>query len=248
MCDVLIGILAVIATSWTLADDSTSKAEPEQFPQSAKLARDRRADAVLDTARAQLRQKDFAAAIVALQELLDGPNAFAAGGASVPSFVEEANRLLREMPAAGRESYERQHGAEANRLWLTSLTSGQLDPLREVVARFGATTAGWSALRDLAARHVDRGEWSLAASASMQLSRHPHSSVTRETGWIARWVLAESRQSNHERAARELWLRFRNLLEASPVPAGTTGKNLAEWLAKQLPSNATAYLRILNWR
>ena len=235
VCDVLIGILAVFATSWTLADDSTSKAESEQFPQSAKLARDRRADAVLETARAQLRQKDFAAAIVALQELLDGPNAFAAGGASVPSFVEEANRLLREMPAAGREAYERQHGAEANRLWQTALTSGQIDPLREVVARFEATTAGWSALRDMAARHVDRGEWSLAASASMQLSRYPHSNATRETGWIARWVLAESRQSNHERAARELWLRFRNMLEASPVPAGATGKNLAAWLELQLP-------------
>ena len=235
VCDVLIGILALIATSWTLADDSLTKGEPEQFPQSAKLARDRRADAVLETARAQLRQKDFAAAIVALQELLDGPNAFAAGGASVPSFFEEANRLLREMPAAGRDAYERQHGAEANRLWQTALTSGQLDALREVVTRFRATTAGWSALRDLAARHVDRGEWSLAVSVSMQLSRHPHSHTTRETGWIARWVLAESRQPNHERAARELWLRFRNMLEASPVPAGAKGKNLAEWLELQLP-------------
>ena len=235
VCDVLIGILALVATSWTLADDSTSKTEPEQLPQSAKLARDRRADAVLDTARAQLRQKDFAAATVALQELLDGPNAFAGGGASVPSFVEEANRLLREMPAAGRETYERSHGTEANRLWQAALQNGRLDALREVVARFGATTAGWSALRDLAARHVDRGEWSLAASASMQLSRHSHSNTTRETGWIVRWVLAESRQSNHERAARELWLRFRSLLEASPVPAGATGKNLAEWLEMQLP-------------
>ena len=183
--EVLIWILAVAASSQTFADDTPTKGEPEQFPQSAKLARDRRADAVLETARAQLRQKDFAAAIVALQELLDGPNAFAAGGASVPSFVEEANRLLREMPAGGRQAYERSHGTEANRLWQAALQNGRLDALREVVTRFGATTAGWSALRDLAARHVDRGEWSLAASASTKLSRHPHSNVTRETGWLA---------------------------------------------------------------
>ncbi len=233
--DLLAWMFAVIAPSLTFADDSPTRAEPEQFPQSAKLARDRRADAVLETARAQLRQKDFAAAIVALQELLDGPNAFAGGGASVPSFVEEANRLLREMPAAGREAYERSHGTEANRLWQAALQSGRLDALRAVVSRFGATTAGWSALRDLAARHVDRGEWSLAASTSMQLSWHPHSNVNRESSWIARWVLAESRRPNHDRTAREIWLRFRNLLEASPVPAGATGKNLAEWLERQLP-------------
>ena len=229
-------ILAMVATSLTFADDPPTKSEPEQFPQSAKLARDRRADTVLETARAQLRQKDFAAAIVALQELLDGPNAFAAGGASVPSFVEEANRLLREMPVAGREAYERSHGTEANRLWQAALKSGRLGALREVIARFGATTAGWSALRDLAARHVDRGEWSLATAASSKLARHPHSNVTRETGWLARWVLAESRLPNRERAARELWQRTQKMLESSPVPNGATGKNLAEWLEKQLPA------------
>lgn len=248
VCDVLTWILAVFATSLTFADDSPTKGEPEQFPQSAKLARDRRADAVLETARAQLRQKDFAAAIVALQELLDGPNAFAGGAASVPSFVEEANRLLREMPVAGREAYERLHGVEANRLWQTAVQDGRLDALREVAARFGATTAGWSALRDLAARHVDRGEWSLAASASSKLSQHPYSTVTRETGWIARWVLAESRLPTHEHAARELWQQSRKRLESSPVPAGATGKNLAEWLEKQLPSVSGERPASEDWR
>lgn len=241
-------ILAVVAASWTFADDSPTKLEPELFPQSAKLARDRRADAVLETARVQLRQKDFAAAIVALQELLDGPNAFAAGGASVPSFVEEANRLLREMPAPGREAYERSHGAEANRLWQEALKSGRLDALRDVIARFGATTAGWSALRDLAARHVDRGEWSLAALASSKLARHPHSSVTAETGWITRWVLSESRLPNRERAARDLWQQFRNTLESSPVPASATDKNLAEWLKKLLPSDSSEPPASNDWR
>lgn len=248
LCDVLAWFFVIVATSLTLADDAPTKSEPEQFPQSAKLARDRRADSVLETARAQLRQKDFAAAIVALQELLDGPNAFAAGGASVPSFVEEANRLLHEMPTSGREAYERAHGAEAHRLWQAALRSGRLDALREVVTRFGATTAGWSALRDLAARHVDRGEWSLAATASTKLSRHPHSNVTPEIGWLARWVLAEARLPNRERAARELLQRSRKRLEGAPVPDGATGKNLAEWLEKQLPSVSSESPAADDWR
>lgn len=248
VCHLLTWIFAVAAMSLTFADDSTSKTEPEQFPQSAKLARDRRADAVLETARTQLRQKDFASAIVALQELLDGPNAFAGGGASVPSFIEEADRLLREMPAAGRDAYERAHGAEANRQWQAASQSGRLDALQEVVTRFGTTTAGWSALRDLAARHVDRGEWSLAASASAKLSRHPHSKVTQETGWLARWVLAESRLPNRDHAARELWQRSRKFLEQAPVPAGATGKDLAEWLERQLPSVSDDRPRPDDWR
>lgn len=241
-------ILAVIAMSQSLADDGPTKGEPEQFPQSAKLARDRRADAVLDTAHAQLRQKDYPAAMVALQELLDGPNAFAGGGASVPSFIEEANRLLREMPPAGRDTYERLHGAEANRLWQEALRSGRPDGLREVVGRFGVTTAGWSALRDLAARHLDRGEWSLAAAASEKLSRHPHSRVTNETGWIVRWVLVEARQPDRGRDARELLARFRSSLERSPAPVGTTDKNLAAWLERQLPTASTEPSPPEDWR
>lgn len=246
--DVLAWILAVMATSFTYAADAPLKGESEQFPQSAKLARDRRADAVLETARAQLRQKDYPAAIVALQELLDGPNAFAGGGASVPSFVEEANRLLREMPASGRDAYERLHGAEANRLWQTALQTGRLEMLREVVARFGATTAGWSALRDLAARHVDRGEWSLAAAASSKLAQHPHSNVTPETGWIARWVLAEARLPTRDRDARELLTRFRSSLDRSPAPSGAADTNLAAWLEKQLPAASSEPPPLADWR
>lgn len=231
--DVLMWMLVVVASSPVLAEDPPPKGEPEQFPQSAKLARDRRGDVVLETARAQLRQQDFASAIVGLQELLDGPNAFLGGGASVPSFVEEANRLLREMPPVAREAYERLHGAEANRLWLAALQSGRPEALREVIVRFGATTAGWRAMRDLAARHVDRGEWRLASAASMKLARHPHLNVTSETSWIARWVLAESRLPDRDRAAHELLQRYRKALEKSPVPVGASGNNLAEWLEKQ---------------
>ena len=246
----LVGIVIVVASSLLLADDVPPKGSPEQFPQSAKLARDRRADAVLETARAQLRQKDFAAAIVALQELLDGPNAFTGNGASLSSFVEEANRLLREMPVEGRAAYERLHGAEANRLWQAALQSGRADGLREVVARFGETVGGWSALRDLAARHLDRGEWSLAAAASAKLSRHPHSRVTQETGWIARWVLAESRSPHRSREARDCLQRSRKLLEGSIAPVGSTSTNLADWLERQLPAASNPPARKLDedWR
>ncbi len=233
------GILILLtASSASFAQEGASKSEHEPFPQSAKLARDRRAELVLETARAQLRQQDYASAMVALQELLDGPNAFARGDVTVPSLVEEANRLLREMPAAARAAYERQHGAEANRLLQEARQNHRAEALREVVARFGATQAGWMALRDLAARSLDRGEWRLVSAASAALARHPQAVVSADTGWIVGWILAESRAATDGQTARELWLRYRKLLERSPAPAASASKNLAEWLEKQLPSTS----------
>lgn len=219
-----------------VAQDAALRVEP--FPQSAKLARDRRAEAVLETARAQLRQQDYPAAIVALQELLDGANAFVGGGATVPSFVEEANRLLREMPPVGRDAYERLHGASAMQLWQEARQTGRVDRLREVVARFGATRAGWNALRDLAARHADRGEWRLAAAASLSLARHPLSTTSRDTDWLARWVLAEARAAGLRSRARDLLREWRKPLEATPAPPGSGEKTLAAWLEKQVPTTS----------
>ncbi len=232
----------------SFAQEAASKSEHEPYPQSAKLARDRRAELVLETARVQLRQKDYAAALVALQELLDGPNAFAKGDTSSPSFVEEANRLLREMPAAARDAYERLNRAEANRLLEDARQNGRAEALRELVGRFGATTAGWFALRDLAARHSDHGEWRMAAAASQALARHSHSAVSRETSWIVRWVLAEARVSTTKNSARELLQTHRKLLEASPGPTGALDKNLAEWLVRQLSSASAVVLPADDWQ
>lgn len=236
-----LGIVIVLSAGFaSLAQDGSPKSEPEPFPQSAKLARDRRAEAVLETARAQIRQKDYASAMVALQELLDGPNAFTRGDATVPSLVEEANRLLREMPASARDAYERLNGAEASRLWQEARQSDRPDALREVVLRFGMTKAGWSAMRDLAARSLDRGEWRLAAVTSLALARHPLSAATKETDWIAGWVLAESRAAPDGQAAHELFERYRTVLEKAPAPITSADKSMAEWLRKQLPKSSAA--------
>ncbi|MFM9965215.1 MAG: PQQ-binding-like beta-propeller repeat protein [Planctomycetaceae bacterium] len=231
----LVMLIVLSAGSVSFAQEAASKAEYEAFPRTAKLARDRRAELVLETARTQLRQRDYTSAMVALQELLDGPNAFARGEASVPSLVEEANRLLREMPAAARDVYERQHGAEANRLWQEARRNDRPELLREVVSRFGATQAGWFALRDLAARSLDRGEWRLAASASSAMARHPMAATSTETSWIAGWVLAESRAATDGQAARDVLQRYRKLLEKSSAPITSADRSLAVWLEKQLP-------------
>ncbi len=229
---VVVAQLAVSLSS-VFADDLPIRVEAELFPQSAKIARDRRSDTVLDSARTHLKRRDFAAAISQLQALLDEPNSFAAGGATSRSLHEEANRLLAELPSEGREAYERLHGPEAQRLWQEARRSGRPEYLRRVVERFGQTIAGWQALRDLAAWHSDRGEQHLSAAASESLSRHAHSTVTSDVNWIARWVLAVDRPR-----ANQLLARYRVQLENVKAPVATRSKDLATWLENQLRSRS----------
>ena len=125
------------ASSFAPAGDIPAKPEREPFPQSAKIARDRRAEGVLESVRQQIQKGDFAPAVAGLQELLDGPNAFVVNGADVSGVTRAANRLFRELPPAARGIYERAYGAEAERLWLAAMKSGRVADLRAVVTRFG---------------------------------------------------------------------------------------------------------------
>lgn len=232
-------LIVLLASSLGLAADLVTEESLDQFPQSARVARDRRADAVWELARIELERRNWAAAVVAIQELLDGPKTFVSDNSRSPSLMAEAQRFLRLGPAALRDSYERSYGAEANRLWQEARDNGSIEGLRTVVSRFGMTRAGWFALRDIAARHADRGEWELAAAASVRLAEHPYSAIVNDRGWIARWILAEARLAGTRGSATELWTRYRARLEAAPAPAAAQEKNLGEWLKHRLPSSVT---------
>ncbi len=234
--------LILASTAICPAQDSRAKPDSEPFPQSAKIARDRQADVVVEAARVQIAKSEFAPAIAALQGLLDAPNVFVVTGPHGQSLVFAAHRLLAELPPAGRELYERLHGAQAERLWRNARDKGDLHGLRDVITRFGQTTAGWNALRDLAARHADRGEWELATAASEALSMHPHSASVQDATWISRWVFAlsraeHSRDSARVMTARELLQKYRSQLEKSPAPPNAQQANLAIWVAEQLKSS-----------
>lgn len=211
------------------ADERPLRGDVEQFPQSAKIARDRRADVVLESARLLIQQRDFAAAIAQLQPLLDGRDSFVAGSATSRTLSAEAQRLLASMPADGRAAYERLHGQEAQQLRQDALRSSNQGRLRTVVTRFGMTLAGWQALRDLADWHVDRGEWQLAVTAFERLSEHPQSQVTADVRWVARWILVSD-----TRQARELLDRHRLRLEKTAAPESSKSPHMAAWLDDQL--------------
>lgn len=220
------------------AEEIRTRSDAEPFPQSAKWARDRHVDAVFESARVALEKQDFAAGIAELQSLLNAPQVVALTGTNGRSVVAEANRLLAEMPAAGRALYEKLQGTQAERLWQEARQASHSKSLPDVVARFGQTNAGWKGLRDLAAWHFDRGEWALVIAASDELARHPRTSVLRETGWLVRWQLAVARQRNSELVAGLRPTSFRAVphppeWRQAPAPPGASQLNLSDWLREQ---------------
>ena len=79
------------------------------------------------------------------------------------SLKAEAQRLIGSMPAEGRESYELQFGAAAQRLLDQAAESGDVNLLAEVSRRFFHTKAGYDATFLLGSSQMDHGQ-SLAAA------------------------------------------------------------------------------------
>lgn len=79
------------------------------------------------------------------------------------SLKAEAQRLIGSMPTEGRESYELQYGASAQRLLEQAIEGGDVNLLAEVSRRFFHTKAGYDATFILGSSHMDHG-LSLAAA------------------------------------------------------------------------------------
>src|SRR5262249_52622441 len=108
----------------------------------------------LQAVRDHVRQESWAEATHILQTLLDGPDAFvAAGGANGneplrwTTLHAEADRLLGELPAAGRVFYELTQGNPARVLLARAKDQSDAQLLAEVSRRYRHTAAGAEATR-----------------------------------------------------------------------------------------------------
>ena len=96
------------------------------------------------------------------------------------SLKGECQKLLGEMPAAGREAYEKQYGPVARRLLADALTNGDPELLAEVTRRFFHTKAGQEATYRLANDQLDHGHPLTAALGFERLRQTPQASSTFE--------------------------------------------------------------------
>src|SRR5262249_52704019 len=81
----------------------------------------------------------------------------------------EAERLLAELPAEGREAYETLSGGRAARRLAEAKRDADPAGLLEGGRRFGQTRAGREALALLGSHHLDRGRPAVAAACFRRL-------------------------------------------------------------------------------
>ena len=184
---------------------------------------DRKALQNLRNAQELLGEERFSEAVRLLGGVLEGPEdyflpperpkATAKPGDVQPvaqrvarSLKSEAQHLIGQMPAGGREAYELQFGNEAKRLLDSAAREGRLAGLAEVSRRFFHTEAGQDATELLATCLLERGQ-PLAAALSFQRLADAPRRANYEPALSLKWSLALAR-SGQRTAALDVLRHF----------------------------------------
>ncbi len=138
------------------------------------LPADRRTLQDLSKSRELLEQGRYGEAVRYLGAILDAPeDYFFQPDKKAPihrSLKAEAQRLIGQLPPAGREYYELQYGARARKMLESAVRAGDVARLAEVSRRFFHTQSGYQAAFLLGMDHFEHGR-PLAAALTLQRLR-----------------------------------------------------------------------------
>jgi outer membrane protein assembly factor BamB/tetratricopeptide (TPR) repeat protein len=160
------------------------------------LPPDRRTLQKLTQARELISRGRYGEAVQNLGAILEGPeDYFFQPQINQPlhrSLKVEAQNLIGQMPADGRELYELEFGAKARRLLETAVAEGDAQKLAEVSRRFFHTRAGYDATFLLGFNHLDHGSPLAGALTLQRLADageaserfEPALSLAMATGWL----------------------------------------------------------------
>ncbi len=163
------------------------------------------------------------------------------------SLKSEAQRLIGEMPVEGREAYELQFGAEAQRLLDAAARTGQVNGLAEVSRRFFHTKAGHDATELLGTCLLERGQPQAAAFCFQRLIASPLRAQF-EPGLSLKLAVAQARSSQRDKAlatvqALSAQVNVKTIeLSGKEVSLADRGAVVA-WLDQQGGQNAVAEAR-----
>jgi outer membrane protein assembly factor BamB/tetratricopeptide (TPR) repeat protein len=236
----------------------------------------------LSDARELFKQERYGEAGRFLGAILEAPEDYFVRakdkGSALTSLKAEADNLLGQMPAKGREVYELQYGARARQLLNEAVTAGDIQKLVQVSRQFFRTQAGYQATLLQGLDELDHGR-PLAAALTFQRLRdvgaeadafEPLLSLSMAAGWLqaglpdnARRTLAELRKRLPDQsvkvAGRDLSLAdaadaTRTLQQAlGPLPSAVA-READGWMmfrgdaARNGASRGSAPLLNLRWR
>ena len=154
----------------------------------------------------------------------------------------EAQRLIGQMPARGRESYELQYGARARQMLGDAVANGNSGDLAEVSRQFFHTEAGYQATLLLGLSELDHGRPLAGALALRRLREageqadafEPLLSLAMATCWVQAGMPDEARRVLIDLKRRERWPRVE--IAGHEVRLFAEGSDPVEWLRGQLGS------------
>ncbi len=228
------------------ADDPPVSAAPAAEKNAPPPVPSLRADAALvhklAAARDCMKDEAWVEAAYLLQSLLDHPeDVLVAVKRSVQDGTEsacwtgirhEAERLLGEFPAAGREFYNARYAPRAKALLAEARQLGDMNRIAEIARRYPTTAAGAEALQLLAGHHLDRARYQLAAVCFGRLLARSDSGTMPAAVWFQA-ALAFQRAGDVDRA-RQAWDRLAALAPVG-IRLGERELNLAQ-LKRELES------------
>ena len=190
--------------------------------------------------RKYLDQGHYSDAIECLDKILESPDDyFFQPDKQAPvhrSLKAEAQRLLGEMPAAGRELYELHSGGRARRMLDEALVAGDGEKLAEVSGRYFHTRAGYEATFLLGLYDLDHG-LPLAGALTLRRLRdapdggtrfEPALTLAMASGWLEAGMPEEAQRA------------LVGLKEQRPVLELSVGGRQVAWFDKD--ADAVAWL------
>lgn len=203
------GAPAARLLSPTTNRSQSSPAGPDRAPNgpyAAVLHPSEEAATLLSRANDGIERQDWKLAIDSLQRIIElpGEHVLTADGQLYESARRHAQRVLAQLPEAGRQAYRRVHDGEASALFEKARLEHDLDLCRIVAERFLLTGVGDEAAATLADWLMDEGRFSEAACVLQSLRTvHPDSDLPE---WVvpSRWAICLARLGQPERAARLL--------------------------------------------
>jgi outer membrane protein assembly factor BamB len=216
---------------------ATAQVQPpagvDNLSHSATLPQDRRRTAELATAERHIRDENYTQAVHVLQRLLDAKeDSFLVANDRYGRLKDYVHVLLAQMPTAGLDSYERQVGPVASEMLAAARQDGRMQALLEVVDRYRQTQAGLSALRELAARKFDCGDFAAAASGYRAVLDHPRTSRADDRLLLLKLIVCHQR-TDDARQADYWWTQYRERFGTAPIVIGGKLVRPSEWLQLQ---------------
>ena len=194
----------------------------------------------LDLARRDVSQERFVDAITRLDLILLGgddeeTSEFAedyflpAQGEALRSLKLEAERVLAELPAAGREAYELSHGTDARQLLNDAISKRDFDQISEIARRYANTVAGQEAIMLMGRECLASGQ-TLQAVMHFQRLADSETAMERFGGEVPLLLATALKASQREGAARDVLDRFWAKSKAANVdPQVEVGGTNTEW-------------------